>query len=65
MNKSKLSSKIKDELLYTEGYKLRRQNRNRHVGGVAVYITYILGHTKREDLPVSSIDIISSRKFLH
>ena len=43
MNRSKLSSKIKDELLYTEGYKPCRQNRNRHGGGVAVYVTYILG----------------------
>ena len=59
INETKLLSEIKDELLYIEGHKLYRQDRNRDGGGVAVYVIDTLSHTRREDQPISSLGIPS------
>ena len=61
VNETKLSSEIKDELLYMEGYKLYRQDRNRHEGGVAVYVIDSLTHIGREDLPSSSSEMVCTK----
>ena len=41
INGTKLSSEIKNEVPYIKGYKLYRQDRNKHKGGVAVRNRFI------------------------
>ncbi len=44
IDETKLDSKIADSLLGVDGYALHRQDRDRHGGGVTVYVRDSLNH---------------------
>ena len=60
INETKLDENIHDDIVSIEGYTIRRCDRNRHGGGVAIYIRdSIYDKCKlRNDIPVSSLETI-------
>ena len=59
-NETKLDKSIDDSLVGIEGYTLKRCDRDRHGGGVAIYIkdTLLDKFTVREDLPKSNLELV-------
>ena len=49
--KPNLMTQFADNLPKIDGYILRREDRNRYGGGVAVYVAESLKHRRRNDLP--------------
>ena len=60
LNETKLDKSIDDSLVGIEGYTLKRCDRDRHGGGVAIYIkdTLLDKFTVREDLPKSNLELV-------
>ena len=60
LNETKLDRSIDDSLVGIEGYTLKRCDRDRHGGGVAIYIkdTLLDKFTVREDLPKSNLELV-------
>ena len=60
LNETKLDKSIDDSLVGIEGYTLKRCDRDRHGGGVAIYIkdTLLDKCTMREDLPKSNLELV-------
>ena len=58
LNETKLDKKMPKNILAIPNYKLEREDRNRHGGGVAVYIRDSIKHTRREDIPKSGLELV-------
>lgn len=58
LNETKLDNNIKDEIIYIDGFKLRRADINRSGGGVAIYINNTFKLEVREDLPDNSLELL-------
>ena len=60
LNETKLDKSIDDSLVGIEGYTLKKCHRDRHGGGVAIYIkdTLLDNFTVREDLPKSNLELV-------
>ena len=60
LNETKLDKSIDDSLVNIEGYTIIRHDRDRHGGGVAIYLkdTLLDKTTVREDLPNSALELI-------
>ena len=58
INETKLDSTIADNLLGVDGYALHRRDRDRHGGGVAVYVRDSLKHHRRRDIPEGGLEFI-------
>ena len=60
LNETKLDKSIDDSLVGIEGYTIKRCDRDRHGGGVAIYIkdTMLDKSTMREDLPKSNLEFV-------
>ena len=60
LNETKLDKSIDDSLVGIEGYTIKRCDRDRHGGGVAIYIkdTMLDKSTMREDLPKSILELV-------
>ncbi len=58
INETKLDGSIADDLVDVEGYSIKRCDRNRNGGGVAIYIKENLfeKYSVRDDIPVSSLE---------
>ena len=58
VNETKFDDKIDDNLVSFEGYSIKRNNRNRNGGGVALYIKdkSFDKITVRADLPISNLE---------
>ena len=59
VNETKLDSTIADSLLGVDGYAMHKQDRDRHGGGVAVYVRDSLKHHRRRDIPEEGLEFIS------
>ena len=55
---TKLKNTIADDLLKIKGLTLYRNDRNRHGGGVAVYVAESLNHHTRNDIPKNGLELI-------
>ena len=58
LNETKIDKNCSSELLYMEGYKFERLDRNRNGGGVAFYIRDTFKYIVRKDAPSSSLELI-------
>ena len=58
LNETKLDNNIGNEIISVDGYTLRRNDRNRHGGGVAMYIKEGIKYVVRRDLPIHNLEII-------
>ena len=60
LNETKLDKSIDDSLVGIEGYTLKRCDRDRHGGGVTIYIKDALldKFTVPEDLPKSNLELV-------
>ena len=59
VNETKLDSTIADSLLGVDGYAMHKQDRDRHGGGVAVYVRDSLKHHRRRDISEEGLEFIS------
>ena len=57
VNETKLGSNIKDDIVAIERYTIKRMDRNRQGGGVALYIRDTVGFKSRDDIPNKSMEI--------
>ena len=58
INETKLDNRVKDETVAISDYCLKRFDRNRHGGGVAVYIREALNFEHRIDFPMGNLETI-------
>ena len=58
INETKIDHKIEDRLISLEDFSLRRYDRSRQGGGVALYIRNTVRFKSREDLPNKSLELI-------
>ena len=60
INETKLDGHIADELVDIDGFSIKRCDRNRNGGGVAIYVKDNLFDkcSVREDVPVSSLEAV-------
>jgi len=58
INESKLDDTIKNELVNIAGYNIIRKDRNRHGGGVAMYIKEELNYSDRNDLVPEDLELL-------
>ena len=58
INETKFDSAIIDSLLGVNGYALHRRDRDRHGGGVAVYVRESLKHHRWRDIPEGGLEFI-------
>ena len=58
LDKTKFDNNIANEVISVDGYTLRRNDRNGHGGGVAMYIKEGTRYTVRKDLPTHYLKII-------
>ena len=58
INESKLDGSINDGEIHIPGYVIIRKDRNRHGGGVALYIKESLSYSNRADLVPDSLEMI-------
>ena len=61
INETKLDETIEDNIISIDKYKLHRKDRNRHGGGVAIYIKEDINYTIRDDLPNYNLELICIR----
>ena len=41
-----------------KNYKIEREDRNRHGGGVAIYIRESINHSRRDDIPLNGLELV-------
>ena len=58
INETKLDNNIGNEIISVEGFTLRRNDRNKHGGGVAMYIKEGIKYIVRGDLPINNLEPI-------
>ena len=58
LNETKLDKDISDRVLEIEGYSFERLDRNRNGGGVAIYCRNTFECSKRDDIPISTLEMI-------
>ena len=61
INETILGETIEDNIISIDKYKLHRKDRNRHGGGVAMYIKENINYTIRDDLPNHNLELICIR----
>ena len=58
INETKLDNNIGNEIISVDGYTLRRHDRNRHGGGVAIYVKEGIKYVVRNDLPIHNLELV-------
>ena len=58
INETKLDNSVGNEIISVEGFTLRRNDRNKHGGGVAMYIKEGIKYIVRGDLPIHNLELI-------
>ena len=58
INETKLDNNVGNEIISVEGFTLRRNDRNKHGGGVAMYIKEGIKYIVRGDLPNHNLELI-------
>ena len=58
LNETKLDKKMPRNLLDIKTYKLEKEDRNRHGGGVAVYIRDSMKYIRRDDVPINGLELV-------
>ena len=58
INDTKLDNETSNEIISLDKFELRRKDRNRHGGGVAIYFRDELKYLEREDLPNHALELI-------
>lgn len=58
INETKIDDKVKDQLVDIDEFDLKRLDRDRHGGGVALYIRNTVSFKLRDDLPNKSLELI-------
>ena len=58
LNETKLNNLIDDNLVSIGGYRFERHDRNRHGGGVGIYIQNNIHYDVRNDLPIGKLEIV-------
>ena len=58
INETILDETIEDNIISIDKYKLHRKDRNRHGGGVAIYLKEDMSYTIRDDLPNHNLELI-------
>ena len=58
INETTLDEKIKDERVSIVGYNLLRRDRNRHGGGVTIFLRETLNFEQRTDIKAENLEII-------
>ena len=56
-NETKLDKKMPKNLLDIKTYKFEREDRNRHCGGVAVYIRDSIKYIRCADVPINDLEL--------
>ena len=56
INETKLGNQICSEEVHIDGFSVTRHDRNRHGGGVAIYVNNELDSTFRKDLEIESVE---------
>ena len=59
LNETMLDSSISDYEIKINGYDIVRKDRNRHGGGVAIYLRNSLNYTVRDDLTDESLETLT------
>ena len=59
VNETKIDDKVEDQLIAIDDYSLKRCDRNRNGGGVALYVKNTVNFKPREDFPNKSLELIS------
>ena len=59
VNETKIDDKVEDQLIAINDYSLKRCDRNRNGGGVALYVKNTVNFKPREDFPNKSLELIS------
>ena len=57
INETELDNEASNEITSLDNFDLRRKNRNRHGGGVAIYIRDDLKYLQRYDLPKHTLEL--------
>ena len=58
MNETKLDGTVDNRHICIEGYNLKRRDRNRQGGGVAIYIRDTIMYKLKTDLTVDSLEVL-------
>ena len=58
VNETKIDDKVEDQLIAIDDYSLKRCDRNRNGGGVALYVKNTVNFKPREDFPNKSLELI-------
>ena len=58
VNETKIDDKFEDQLIAIDDYSLKRCDRNRNGGGVALYVKNTVNFKHREDFPNKSLELI-------
>ena len=59
VNETKMDDKVEDQLIAIDDYSVKRCDRNRNGGGVALYVNNTVNFKPREDLPNKSLELVS------
>ena len=62
LNETKLDKSISDRVLEIEGYSFGRLHRNRNEGGVAICCRNTFECSRRDDIPISTLEMICVEK---
>ena len=58
LNETKLDKKTPKQLMNIKSYKIELEDRNRHGGGVAIYIRESINHSRRDDIPSNDLELV-------
>ena len=58
VNETKIDDKVEDQLIAIDDYSLKRCDRNRNGGGVALYVKNTVNFKPREDFPNKSLELV-------
>ena len=58
VNETKINDKVEDQLIAIDDFSLKRCDRNRNGGGVALYVKNTVNFKPREDFPNKSLELV-------
>ena len=58
LNETKLDKKHQIKLINIKNYKIEREDRNKHRGGVAIYIKESINQSQRYDIPLNGLELV-------
>jgi len=58
INETKLDSSVSDSAMHVDGFNFVRNDRNRHGGGVAIYINDAINFCTREDFCPQGLELL-------